>query len=78
MNFPNRRNDGKKYEIAIQGGNIFAMTNYATYLNKIGEKEKSVELQYIALDTLRKSNDPNIRQHEAGLLNNLGLGIRWC
>ena len=74
MNFPNRRNDGKKhYEIAIQGGNIFAMTNYATYLNKIGEKEKSVELQYIALDTLRKSNDPNIRQHEAGLLNNLGI-----
>ena len=76
MNFPNRRNDGKKhYEIAIQGGNIFAMTNYATYLNKIGEKEKSVELQYIALDTLRKSNDPNIRQHEAGLLNNLGSAL---
>ena len=27
------------------------------------------------MDTLRKSTDPNIRQHEAGLLNNLGSAL---
>ena len=45
LRFPDRVPDGvKHFETAIAGKNIFAMTNYASYLNTRGQREKSLEL----------------------------------
>ena len=45
LRFPDRIPDGEKhFETAIAGKNIFAITNYASYLNTKGQREKSLEL----------------------------------
>lgn len=45
IRFPSRMADGEKhFETAIAGNNLFAMTNYASYLNSKGRREESLAL----------------------------------